>query len=53
MNFNGELYLNNTQIFVGPIVIDGDFQVNGVLKLADGVITAPSLAFTSEPGLGI
>src|SRR5690242_8678944 len=53
MNFNGEIFLGGIPIFAGNITIDGDLKVLGRVLLSNGSAGAPSLAFTSEPTLGI
>jgi hypothetical protein len=40
-------------IIAGLLPINGSGAMTGVLKLADGTMAAPSLAWNSEPGLGL
>jgi hypothetical protein len=53
MNFNGEIFLGGIPIFSGNVTIDGDLKVLGRVLLSNGSAANPSLAFTSEPTLGI
>ncbi len=44
--------LGITNANIGSLPIDGSGAMTGVLKIADGTVAAPGLAFNSEPGLG-
>lgn len=53
MNFNGEIYYNADLIFSGSVVIIGDLKVMGRVLLANGTSSQPSLAFQSNPAVGL
>ncbi|HEY6509742.1 MAG TPA: tail fiber domain-containing protein [Vicinamibacterales bacterium] len=45
--------LGITNANIGSLPIDGSGAMTGVLKIADGTVAAPGLAFASEVGLGL
>jgi hypothetical protein len=53
MNFNGQFFIGQNPVFAGDVTFEGDVIVGGTLKLADGNLSAPSLAFVSDPTLGL
>lgn len=52
MDFNGTTPGSEGPVFVGPIVIDGDLSVNGVVKLENGTDATPSLTYIDEETTG-
>lgn len=50
-NFNGGTGFCGSGA-VGNLNVDGDLEVSGIVKLADGTDAAPSLAYTAQPSTG-
>lgn len=51
MNFNGGSGFGGSGS-LGPTVIDGDLTVNDRILMSDGLVAAPSLAYSAEPTTG-